>query len=295
MSIHTKSVDVDAEVETPAGAKISYLDAKALKFWNKKKTDFEIPPYYSENAFGRNVVPALQRLLDSGYLELGDLEQRVSLKTVPEIKAILAERELKTSGNKKELVHRLLDNIDEENLETLFPVNIYKITEKGRKALEPYSIIEDNNSHALGLSYYRLLKEKEKTPNEENNVILTRILSDDIQKCYKEKDREQYQLCIDKTAQFMREIGEFKSAFECCSLSFFMWTMEMKEYNISAGGGQTFYMSKNLEEIGKLCGYNFETVIFTFQDTIRQVNPFALGSDNNINYSVQKLKSSLGV
>lgn len=294
VSIHTESVDVDEEVDTPEGAEISYLDAKALKFWNKKKTDFEVPPYYSENAFGRNVIPALQRLLDAGYLELGDMEQRISLKTVPELKAILADRELKTSGNKKELVHRLMDNVDEEILEELFSVNVYKITEKGWEALEPYSIIEDNDEHALGLSYYRLLKEKGKTPNEENNVILTRILSEDIQQCYMEQDRRKYQLCIEKTARFMREIGEFDSAFECYSLSFFIWIMEVKEHNISTGVGQTSYMAKGLEEAGKLCGYNFETVTSKFQEIIRRVNPFALGLSENINYSVHKLRLFLG-
>lgn len=294
ISIHTESVDVDASVETPEGAEISYLDAKALKFWNKKRTDFEVPPYYSENAFGRNVIPALQRLLDTGYLKLGDMEQRISLKTVPELKAILADREMKTSGNKKELVHRLLDNIDEEVLEELFPINVYEITGKGWAALEPYSIIEDNDGHALGISYYRLLREKAKTPDEDNNVVLTRILSEDIQQCYKEQNRTNYQFCIDKTARFMREIGEFTSSFECYSLSFFMWTMEMKEHNITSGEGQTFYIAKGVEEAGKLCGYSFDTVVSIFQETIRRVNPFALGSDTNINYAVQKLRSALG-
>lgn len=294
VSIHTESVDVDDTVETPEGAKISYLDAKALKFWNKKRTDFEVPPYYSEKAFGRNVVPALHRLLDAGYLELGDMEQRISLKTIPELKAILSDRELKTSGNKKELIHRLLDNIDEEVLEELFPVNVYKITEKGWAALEPYSIIEDNDGHALGISYYRLLKEKAKTPGEDNNVVLTRILSEDIQQCYKEQNRTNYQFCIDKTARFMREIGEFTSSFECYSLSFFMWTMEIKEHNISSGEGQTFYMAKGIEEAGKLCGYSFNAAVSTFQETIQRVNPFALGSATNINYAVKKLRSALG-
>ena len=294
VSIQTESVDVDATVETPEGAEISYLDAKALKFWNKKRTDFEVPPYYSENTFGKNVIPALQRLLDAGYLELGDMEQRISLKTIPELKAILADRELKTSGKKKELVHRLLDNIGEEVLEELFPVNVYKITEKGWVALEPYSIIEDNDGHALGISYYRLLREKAKASDEDNNVVLTRILSEDIQQCYKEQNRTNYQFCIDKTARFMREIGEFTSSFECYSLSFFMWAMEMKEHNISSGEGQTFYMAKGVEETGKLCGYSFDTAISTFQETIRRVNPFALGSDTNINYALHKLRSALG-
>ena len=295
ITIRTESVDVEAGLEAPEGAEISYLDAKALEFWNNKKTDFEIPDYYSDSAFGRNVAPALERLLSAGYLELGGMEERISLKTVPELKAVLAERELKTSGNKKELVHRLLDNVDDDVLDELFPVSVYKITEKGWSALEPYSIIRANTVHSLGLSYYRLLNEKSKTPDEENNVILTRMLSEDIQQCYADQNRPKYQLYIDKTARFMREIREFDSSFECYSLSFFMWTMDVKDHDISRGDGQTFYMAKNLEEAGKLCCYNFETVVSKFKEVVSRVNPFALGSDENINYSVQKLRASLGV
>lgn len=288
-------IDEGSEVETPEDTELSYLDAKALDFWNGKRTDFEVPKYYSESAFGRNVSPALQRLLDAGYLKLGDIEERISLKTIPELKAILTDRELKTSGNKKELVYRLWENLDENVLDELFPVNVYKVTEKGKKALEPYSIIKDNDDHALGLSYYRLLKAKEKAPDDENNIILTRLLSEDIQQCYKDQNRSKYQLCIEKTARFMREIGELDSSFECYSLAFFMWTMNIKEHGLNTIGGQTFYMAKSLEESGKLCGYSLKIVISTFQNTIKRVNPFALGTIENIGFSIQNLKDSLGV
>ncbi len=150
-------------------------------------------PNYYKNAFGRNVEPALNRLLKGGYLNTSVLEDNISLKTVPELKAILAEHKLKASGKKAELGYRLLDNLPEYELRELFPVGVYRITEKGREALKPYSIIFKNNTHSLGFSYYRLLKEREKYPDKTDEAILTRMLSDDLQKCYQTGDQSRAQ------------------------------------------------------------------------------------------------------
>ena len=88
----------------------------------------------------------------------------------------------------------------------MFPENVYHISEKGRQAMEPYSILRDNDAHALGLSYYRLMQAKEAQPDEENNVILTQLLSEDIQKCYQEQNRAAFQRVIGTTGRFMREV-----------------------------------------------------------------------------------------
>lgn len=284
--IHTNCANADPEIETPDGAELSYLDAEALKFWNKKHTDFVVPQYYSQTAFGRNVGPALKRLINGGYLETGTLKDRIELKTIPELKAILAEKELKTSGNKAELVYRIESNFDTETVEELFPVNIYKITEKGKDALDPYSIISDNEKHALGLSYYRLLSAKKKNPGEENNVILAKMLSDDIQNCYRLGDLDRYMPLIEKSGRFMREIGEAELSFECYSLTFFVATVNHKPVDFISIG-------HNLEQSGKLCGYNFNQMISAFKDAIKKSDPFALGTDKNIETSVKKLIDSL--
>ena len=184
--IHTQRIDPDEGVPTPPGAEISYLDAKALRFWDKKRTNYIIPPYYVESAFGRNVKPALQRLLDGGYLELSGIEKNIGLKTVPELKSILAERELKTSGNKPELIARLMDNFDLDELEELFPVGVYSITERGQNALEPYDIIRLNNEYRFDFSYYRLFEMQKEFPTYSNEDILVKLLTLEIQKCYKD-------------------------------------------------------------------------------------------------------------
>lgn len=276
-------------------AKLSYLDAEALKFWNGKRTDFEIPQYYRHSAFGRNVRPALARLLDRGYLALGDDEQRISLQKVPELRAILAERELKSSGTKKELVARLLNSLEPEEISELFPVNVYCITETGRAALAPYSLLDVNSAYSLGLSSYRLLQAREEHPTEPDNVTITRLLSDDLQACSRSGDRSGYQMTLAKTARFMQGVGEAKIALECNILAFFMWTEEMSRMNLSVSGPQGYYMAKNVEEAAQICGCEFSELLQAFREVIRRINPFSLGTKGRIEQSIQDFTKLLGI
>lgn len=295
VEIRTQHIDVDADCPSVEGCPLSYLDASALRFWNKKTTDFQIPSYYSETAFGRNVEPARERLLADGYLSLGSMEQRIALKTVPELKAILADKELKTSGKKQELVYRILENFDSDVLEALFPINVYCITEKGLSVLEPYSIVEESKSHSLGLSYYRLIQAKEANPSKSDHELLTQLLSEDIQQCYQNQDRSGYQAKITTAARFMQEIGEVQLSFECYSLSFFMWTRDLVQLGRSSPVPQSYYISKSLEEAGQLCGYDISQLKQSFQNIISQNNPFSLGTPDNIQYALRIFDDSLGI
>ena len=293
ISVHAESADTGTEIEAPEGAEISYLDAEALKFWSKKRTDFQIPQYYKNTDFGRNVGPALRRLLEGGYLELGSLEQRVSLKTVPELKAILADKELKASGKKAELVQRILDNFDPDEVEEIFPVNVYQITDKGRAALDPYSIVEESKEHLLDFPYYRLINEKQKHPDEENKVIITRMLSEDIQKCYQDQDRSQYELVMSKTARYLHEVGEQVSAFECYSLAFFVRSVELSNSDFTGDDEFAYRLALGIDRTGQMCEYEIEEMISSFTQAVQKNHPFALNSEENINQAISRLKKIL--
>ena len=294
-SFESYDISDASDSSTPTITALTLQDSEALQFWNGKRTDYKIPPYYFQSAFGRNVSSSLQRLLEGGYLGLGDMEKRISVKTVPELKAILAEQELKVSGNKKELIHRLLDNVDEEYLEELFPVNEYFITKKGLEAIEPYSIVKDSEAHGLGLSKYRMIKAKESHPEEDNNTILTGLLSEDIQDCYRTGDKARYQNTITTTARFLKEIGEYELSFECYSLSFFVWAMEAIEHQYANPAVQAYYMSLNIEEAAQDCGYDFDKMIYEFKKVVQRVNPFALASRANIEQTAGFIKTALGM
>lgn len=293
-SIHTERIDPDKDVPAPPGAALSYLDAKALEFWNKKTTDYKIPQYYSETAFGRNAGPACKRLLAGGYLEVGGIEKSIALKTIPELKAILSEKELKTSGNKPDLIRRLIDNVPLDELDALFPVGVYQITSKGEAALEPYSIVSANDAHGLGLSYYRLMKERATHPEESDNDILTRLMSEDIQRCYRDKDKSNYQVIMNKLGRFMHETGDDRSSLECYILGFFVWVINVRDLGISSDLGQNYYAARAIDESGKLCGYSLQELESVIRNTVKGNNPFALGSDKNIRYALSEFRAAIG-
>ena len=93
----------------------------------------------------------------------------------------------------------------------------------------------------------------------------------------------------------MREIDEPELALESYSLAFLVWTQEAAEYNIPQTNTQTYFMAKNLEEVGEICGYTFDKLVEEFKAAVKKSNPFALATDKNIDNAVLLLKSSLGV
>lgn len=295
ISVHFEHTDPDEGVETPAWAELSYLDVKALKFWGRKSTDFQIPDYYADTAFGRNVGPARDRLLEGGYLQLGDIRKSIELKTVPDLKEVLAGKELKTSGKKGELVQRLLDNIPPDELRDLFPVSPYEVTEKGREAFSQYEIIFENQDYGLGLSYYRILDAKSRNPEEEDAVILTKLISEDIEECYRTGNRTRYQEFLPKAARFMEGHGEDLAALELTILSYFVWTMEAKSIPASAAAEQNRYLARNVEDYARRCSLTFEQLTEHFVETVRKNKPFGMSSEANINYALSMLKSGLSI
>ena len=260
---------------------------------------FTITVLQSLTAFGRNAGPALDRLLEGGYLRRGDIRRNVERKTIPDLKAVLAERELKTSGKKGELVQRLLDNIPPEELEELFPEGVYEMTEKGRRARAPYQVVFENESYGFGFSYYRLMDAKGRNPGEDDAVILTKLLSEDIAECYRTGDRSRYQELLPKAARFMDGNGEPLKALEVSVLSYFVWTMEVKTLSARGLGHgadmQNPYLARNVEEYARKCGLTFDQLLEHFAVTVRENKPFALSSEANIRYAADMLKRGLSI
>ena len=281
--------------DRPVGAEISYLDSEALRFWNKKQTDYEIPPYYSQSEFGRNVSPALHRLLDGGYLEISDIETNISLKTIPDLKAVLAEHDLKTTGKKGELVQRLLNNVPIEELESIFPVGKYELTEKGKSALVPYEIFDLHKRYSLGFSHYRLIKKKSQNPNDPPEDLIKSLLEEDMKTCYRENDRAKYPVVLSNASTFLQSIGEYEKSLACYCLAFFMWTRRVDTLLGDSATVQDYYMAKHLEEKGQRMGLSLEQLLSFFKRAVSSENPFGLATAENIRYALGTFTDALSI
>ena len=170
---------------------------------------------------------------------------------------------------------------------------MYQITDKGRAALDPYSIVEESKEHLLDFPYYRLINEKQKHPDEENKVIITRMLSEDIQKCYQDQDRSQYELVMSKTARYLHEVGEQVSAFECYSLAFFVRSVELSNSDFTGDDEFAYRLALGIDRTGQMCEYEIEEMISSFTQAVQKNHPFALNSEENINQAISRLKKIL--
>lgn len=297
VKVHSSSEEIDENIRAK-NAPISYLDARALQFWDQKPTDYQIPSYYAGSAFGRNVEPARDRLLgsDPQYLKIGGIEKSIELKKVPELRELLATRGLKVSGKKAELIQRLVDGVPKSELESMFPVRVYEITDSGKKALKYYSIIFANENHNLGLSFYRLLKVKEENPNLADEEILLQVLMEDIHKDEMAGGEDGYRIHAEKTAHYLEEIGRPDTAIGCYCVAFFMfWYRNAVMFGVDECAEAYSYQAKTIDRCGKLCGYGLDDVLKEFRSTIQEINPFSLGTNQNIDRAIHVFRKALSV
>lgn len=287
-------MDSDDNIPQPEGAEISYLDACALNFWNKRRTDFLVPQYYRNTAFGRNVEAALERLLAGGYLRRGDIEKSISLKLVPELKAILSERELKVSGKKAELVQRIMDNIPTDELEDIFSVGVYEITEKGEIAQQPYAAIFESQKHGLGISKYRLIQAKEQHPEDSTEKILLTALKDDLDSALQNGQKDEYQRTALATAGYLEKQNELHFALQYYCLAYFLWVIDAQEWISGTGGPTNRNMTARMADVSLIMGMSLDELIAFFTSTIRNADVFSLATKENIEIALHYLRSGLG-
>lgn len=84
----------------------------------------------------KNVQKVLSSLIKRGFLKVGNLKMLLEKQTVAKLKEVLRDYEIKVTGKKEELVQRILDTIDVEELNERFPRRTYCLTDIGEETLE---------------------------------------------------------------------------------------------------------------------------------------------------------------
>ena len=78
----------------------------------------------------------IQKHIDADLLALSSLEMDLKAYTIPDLKEFLSQNNLKVSGKKSDLVHRLMENLSEDQIRTFAPDSYYYLTQKGKKTIE---------------------------------------------------------------------------------------------------------------------------------------------------------------
>jgi len=105
----------------------------------------------------RDVQEVLDSLFERGYIQLGTLADAINLEKVPAIKEVLKQHNLKVTGRKADLINRLLENVDNDELKARFTKTPYALTDAGKAILTKYEWIPYIHSHGIdGLDIWNL-------------------------------------------------------------------------------------------------------------------------------------------
>lgn len=107
-----------------------------------------------------NPKETLNKVLQMGFITHGSSEDSLETLTVNELKNILLKNNLTQSGKKKDLIQRIVSNIDPYSLEKMVPCTNYKITALGYDELkqEEYVLYFHKHKSAYGLDLWEMNK-----------------------------------------------------------------------------------------------------------------------------------------
>lgn len=97
----------------------------------------------------RDMQSILTSLAKQGYIERGTIADAINMEKVPVIKEELQKRNLKFSGKKADLIARLIENVAEGELSTVFSKRPYALTEAGMALLKKYEWIPYIHNHEI--------------------------------------------------------------------------------------------------------------------------------------------------
>lgn len=130
-----------------------------LKFMNNKKTKYTFSPRWE---FQYDIKPIVEvaKLKKQGYLTYSSWYDNVKNATMKELKEILKEENLKVSGNKQELIEKVLGNIDVDSLEERFNEGRYILTDKGKQIIEKNKRLFMSDREKAGNEFAELTDEE---------------------------------------------------------------------------------------------------------------------------------------
>lgn len=157
----------------------SKADIYALYVLRGRKDDYRLNDYKWDNLFNISPTGTLERLISNDLLELSD-DPQLTLPNllVSELKAILKNNGQKVSGRKSDLIQRILDNIELNNLKKDISFKVFELTNEGQQLLKNNAsipiIVKYYNSNSITFKNAELvgIKNNESDPKKIVDTIL---------------------------------------------------------------------------------------------------------------------------
>jgi hypothetical protein len=128
----------------------------APKFFTKNN-DFQKFWWYRYGI--KDVDGILSSLHERGFLQIGDLKSSLENENSTALKNCLKKHSLKISGNKSDLVQRLLDEVPLDKLGIEFPKRLYQLTVLGKEEIKKEEYVLFIHNHPkIGLGIWSLNK-----------------------------------------------------------------------------------------------------------------------------------------
>lgn len=146
-------------------------------------------------------------MINKGYFELLSTQDVLSSLKVNKLKEILGNYDLEIKGRKKDLIQRILNNINEEELKRILPKDeIYCLSRKGLDYIELYNDYIQLHKHLnWQIDFYEYDEERSKFQNdidfyviaenilkrklENSNIIRIRSISNELYQLYREQEK----------------------------------------------------------------------------------------------------------
>lgn len=158
-------------------ARTIFLWAVGRKPTPIKKRD-EYPRYLFDDCNIQNAPKFHKEMIEQGYLATPSPADTLSSFKVTELKEILKENGLPSTGKKDALVQSILENVPNEKLVRLVPSNQYVLSEFGKQYVDAHDdYIKLHNHRAWDISAAEYDAEKAATPNMRFNDICWRIFN----------------------------------------------------------------------------------------------------------------------
>ena len=150
-------------------------------------------------------------LIQENFLRQATLEEYLTSKKLTELKEILDINNLKKTGNKKELISRILTEIDPNKIK--FNVIIYNLTEKGLNFLKENNYILILTKTSISLEEFEIIK-KELGISYTFSEIVYHIFKKRWLEEFRNKDYGLYRNTILEVANFFKLENNFKKELE---------------------------------------------------------------------------------